>query len=116
METVAEFLKRKGIDPTTLPNELTDQLTNSTRREIGFPPKSLKEQAAPTLLPKKRRGEFAILRHKTGDFEVRILARSEGYAMVRRKGAAPFVVSERDLEPNAQLTGAAPTNETGGTT
>jgi hypothetical protein len=30
---------------------------------------------------------------------VRVMARAEGYAMVRHKGAMPFVVSERDLHP-----------------
>lgn len=30
---------------------------------------------------------------------VRVLARGEGYAMVRYTGLAPFVVRERDLEP-----------------
>ncbi len=29
---------------------------------------------------------------------VRIMARAEGYAMVRKKGAAPFIVREKDLE------------------
>lgn len=29
---------------------------------------------------------------------VRVMARAEGYAMVRRKGCAPFVVSEKELE------------------
>lgn len=28
---------------------------------------------------------------------VRVMVRAEGYVMVRRKGAAPFVVSEREL-------------------
>lgn len=36
---------------------------------------------------------------KTGRVEVRVMARAEGYEMVRRKGAGPFVVSEKDLEP-----------------
>ena len=36
--------------------------------------------------------------------QVRVMARAEGYAMVRRKGAAPFVVSEKDLvNPGAPL-------------
>lgn len=30
---------------------------------------------------------------------VRVLARAEGYAMVRLPGAMPFVVSEHDLRP-----------------
>ena len=30
--------------------------------------------------------------------KVRVVARAEGYAMVRHKGAMPFVVRERDLE------------------
>ena len=29
--------------------------------------------------------------------EVRVMARAEGYAMVRRKGCMPFAVSEKDL-------------------
>lgn len=29
--------------------------------------------------------------------EVRIMALAEGYAMVRRKGCMPFIVSEKDL-------------------
>lgn len=33
---------------------------------------------------------------------VRVLARAEGYAMVRRPGAMPFAVSERDLTPEAK--------------
>jgi hypothetical protein len=31
--------------------------------------------------------------------EVEVLARAKGYAMVRRKGCAPYVVSEKDLAP-----------------
>ena len=31
--------------------------------------------------------------------EVRVLARAEGYAMVRFKGCAPFVVQEKELSP-----------------
>lgn len=34
---------------------------------------------------------------QTNHVLVRVMARAEGYAMVRRRGAAPFVVSERDL-------------------
>lgn len=34
--------------------------------------------------------------------EVRVMVRAEGYAMVRAKGCAPFVVSEKDLAPQAQ--------------
>jgi hypothetical protein len=30
---------------------------------------------------------------------VRVMARAEGYVMVRRKGCAPYVVSERELTP-----------------
>ena len=30
-------------------------------------------------------------------FRVRVMARAEGYAMVRRPGAMPFVVSEKNL-------------------
>ena len=32
---------------------------------------------------------------------VRVMARAEGYAMVRRPGAMPFVVPERDLNPES---------------
>ena len=32
---------------------------------------------------------------------VRVLARSDGYAMVRRSGAEPFVVSEKSLRVEA---------------
>ncbi len=31
--------------------------------------------------------------------EVRVMARAEGYAMVRHKGAVPFVVAEDALRP-----------------
>lgn len=30
--------------------------------------------------------------------KVRVMARAEGYAMVRHRGAVPIVVSEKDLE------------------
>lgn len=33
----------------------------------------------------------------TTQFEVKILATSEGYAMVRRQSAIPFVVAEKEL-------------------
>jgi hypothetical protein len=32
---------------------------------------------------------------------VRVLSRAEGYAMVRHKGAMPFVVPEKDTSPDA---------------
>lgn len=35
---------------------------------------------------------------------VRVMATAEGYAMVRRKGSAPFVVALRELEPVHRLT------------
>ena len=31
--------------------------------------------------------------------QVEVLATAKGYAMVRNKGCAPFVVSEKDLKP-----------------
>lgn len=34
---------------------------------------------------------------------VRVMARAEGYAMVRFPGAMPFVVSEKELTPDQQL-------------
>jgi hypothetical protein len=47
--------------------------------------------------------EFATLHGyiigQTTTSEVRVLARSEGYAMVRRKGCMPFVVAEKKLTP-----------------
>lgn len=57
--------------------------------------------------PKARRGDFAMLTRKTGwlgketeTFEVRVMARAEGYAMVRRKGFMPFVCCEAQLSPS----------------
>lgn len=56
-------------------------------------------------MPKKK--EFAIYARPTWDAarykwlsvpeQVRVMARAEGYAMVRLPGAMPFVVSERAL-------------------
>lgn len=47
--------------------------------------------------------EFATLRRHVLETiivsEVRVIARAEGYAMVRHKGAIPFVVDEKQLEP-----------------
>jgi hypothetical protein len=47
--------------------------------------------------------EFAILSGyilgQPTTSEVRVLARVEGYAMVRRKGCMPFVVVEKKLTP-----------------
>lgn len=37
--------------------------------------------------------------YETTEAEVRVMARVEGYAMVRHKGAMPFVVSEKELRP-----------------
>mgnify|MGYP000535323914 CR=1 FL=1 len=37
---------------------------------------------------------------------VRVMARAEGYAMVRFKGCMPFVVSEKELAPTDQQQGA----------
>jgi hypothetical protein len=31
--------------------------------------------------------------------QVRVMARAEGYAMVRRPSCAPFIVSEKELAP-----------------
>jgi hypothetical protein len=42
------------------------------------------------------RGKFV---RRTEPWEVRVMARAEGYAMVRRPGAMPFAVSEKDLVP-----------------
>ena len=56
------------------------------------------------------RKEFAIVRKRTPktfdgktwtysaeDYEVCVMTRVEGYAMVRRKGCVPFVVRESEL-------------------
>lgn len=37
--------------------------------------------------------------YRTTMHEVRVMARTEGYAMVRFKGCMPFVVSEKTLRP-----------------
>lgn len=37
--------------------------------------------------------------HSTEPREVRVMARAEGYAMVRRPGAMPYVAPEKELEP-----------------
>ncbi len=42
-----------------------------------------------------REGKFV---KEISKIEVRVLAIAEGYAMVRRKGAMPFVCNVRDLE------------------
>jgi hypothetical protein len=39
--------------------------------------------------------------------DVEVMARAKGYAMVRRGGCKPFVVSERDLTPNVRAKGLA---------
>lgn len=94
-----------GVEREPLPAEVTDQLSNRTRKEMGLPPKPRKPSA-----PKQRRGEFATLTRRFGwhqketeTFEVEVLARAKGYAMVRRKGCMVFVASERDLTPNDQV-------------
>lgn len=38
--------------------------------------------------------------NKTEPLRVRVLARAEGYAMVRRPRSAPVVANERDLGPS----------------
>lgn len=56
-----------------------------------------------TKKPARPRGEFAVMHRHSGypgvmeAFTVRVIARGEGYAMVRRKGCAPFIVDEKDL-------------------
>jgi len=61
------------------------------------------------MATKKPRGNFAMLSRAVGHagvaqvFEVRVMAVAEKYAMVRRKGAAPFIVPLEQLagyEPN----------------
>lgn len=44
-------------------------------------------------------GKFA---RETEQWEVRVMARAEGYALVRRKGGMPFAVREKDLQPAAR--------------
>lgn len=44
-------------------------------------------------------------RYVAEEFEVRVLARSEGYAMVRRPRCAPFVCPEKDLRADPKLSG-----------
>lgn len=38
--------------------------------------------------------------------EVRVMARAEGYVMVRRPGAVPFVVHEKELEAIGSIAAA----------
>jgi hypothetical protein len=38
--------------------------------------------------------------NETTPIDVRVMARAEGYAMVRRKGCLPFAVSEKQLRPS----------------
>lgn len=54
-----------------------------------------------------RRVDVAAVNHKIAkqvlEHQVRVMARAEGYAMVRNPGCMPFVVSEKDLSaPAAQ--------------
>ncbi len=61
-------------------------------------------------MPKRPLREFALLQRpprsymgrvlEAGEvFRVRIMARAEGWALVRRKGSMPFAVEERFLSP-----------------
>ncbi len=50
----------------------------------------------------KKRSKQYFLLTKPGWPEpavVRVMARAEGYALVRRKGKAPFICEEKDLKP-----------------
>ena len=47
------------------------------------------------VVPRNGRLVIDIVREK-----VRVMCRAEGYAMVRRKGAMPFCVPEKDLRPS----------------
>lgn len=68
-----------------------------------------------------RKPEFAMLYKRTMTLptsvhivavQVRVIARAEGYVMVRRKGCAPFIVNEHELvNPGAPL---LPTTTAGG--
>lgn len=41
--------------------------------------------------------EYRRIRHyNRTHMEVRIMAKAEGYVMVRRKGASPFIITEND--------------------
>lgn len=48
-------------------------------------------------------GKFA---QETRPEEVRVMARAEGFALVRRKGCLPFAVWEKELRPIAVRTAA----------
>lgn len=72
-----------------------------------------------TKKPAKPRGEFAVLTRHSGHpgvleaFTVRVMARGEGYAMVRRKGCAPFIVPEKELKQNAPAVKRPPRSAAG---
>jgi hypothetical protein len=56
-------------------------------------------------MPKR---EYAMLQQFAGGrtirSEVRVMARAEGWALVRHKACLPFVVRERELEPSPRAT------------
>lgn len=61
--------------------------------------KAMLKQQIPTAF---RNGAWE---HETVEFEVRIMATAEGYAMVRRKGAMPFVCQEKELSDRSTIGG-----------
>ncbi len=44
-----------------------------------------------------KKAELAWLERRNDAFAVRVMARAEGYAMVRRHGCMPFIVPEKEL-------------------
>jgi hypothetical protein len=91
---------------------LTPKLHPSNHQPTGSDPDNEREVPLPTLNRdaettrplRQRRGDFALHTRNFGwpdrqteTFEVEVLARSKGYAMVRRRGCTPFVVSEASL-------------------
>lgn len=57
---------------------------------INFPFSDAGGEAARTIRKVQRRYDLV-------PFEVRVMASAEGWHMVRRKGAAPFLVKDSDL-------------------
>lgn len=81
-QTAAQILSSARLDP------------NVRRALVAVVAETLEQIESPGPRP----GDTLLYTNAELPCEVRILAIAEGYAMVRRKGYMPFVVSVKDLE------------------
>lgn len=87
-EILASCLSANDVRPRA--KEVFDAFMGAGYRKPGAKVRAILTKTVPNIVGGK-------IIQETSEFEVRIMTIADGYAMVRRKGASPFICSIKDF-------------------